>query len=146
MLHARNWHSQHHRYIAIYPQVICLPKNNHRRLYPTIIRYIIAILKDPPKTLPFFSYGNATKNAINHITHILKRSAARPGIQMSLLPQMLPQSQNENLQPPEITSISPPDPRVEPVSKSPRVKTQESAPTPPPRDQSYTSPSLDHVR
>ena len=92
------------------------------------------------------SYGDAIKNEINQIAHIFQRSTAQLRIQILPLPPMLPQSQNENLQPPEITSIPPPDPRVEPVSKSPRVKTQESAPTPPPRDQSYTSPSLDHVR
>ena len=56
---------------------------------------------------------------------------------------MLPQSQNENLQPPKIISMTEPDPRVEPVFQPLRVQTQESATTPPPRYQPYTSPSLD---
>ena len=30
-----------------------------------IIGYIIEITKDPPKTISFLSYGDATKNAIN---------------------------------------------------------------------------------
>ena len=115
------------------PKSFAYPKITTEDYIQQSVRYIIAILKDPPKTLPFFSYGNATKNAINCIAHILKRSAARPGIQMSLLPQMLPQSQNENLQPPEITSIPVPSSRVELVSQPLRVQAQDSAPTPPPR-------------
>ena len=39
---------------------------------------IIAILKDPPKTISFLSYGNETKNAINQIAHIFQRSIAQP--------------------------------------------------------------------
>ena len=103
---------------------------------------IISIIKYPPKTPRFLSYDDATKNSINQIAQILQRSISQPRIQILLLPPMLPQSQNENLQPPEITSIPAPDPRVEPVSQPPRVQIQDSSPIPPPIDQPYTSPSL----
>ena len=100
------------------------------------------MIKYPPKTPNFFSYGDATKNEINQITHIFQRSTAQHRINILPLPLMLPQSQNENLQPPKITSIPTLSPRVEPVMHSPRFQTQESAPTPPPREQPSTSPSL----
>ena len=35
---------------------------------------IILILRDPLNTLPFLYYGDASKNTINRIAHILQRS------------------------------------------------------------------------
>ena len=64
---------------------------------------------------------------------------------MSPLPPILQQSQNENLQPPEITSIPAPDPRLEPVLQPLRLQIQESAPKPPPREQPSTYPSLNLI-
>ena len=98
------------------------------------------MMKDHPKTLLSLPYGDTIKNAINHIAHIFQRSTAHPHIQILPLPPILPQSQNENFQPPEITIIPAPSPRVEPVSQPLRVKTQQSEPTPPPREHHYTSP------
>ena len=51
---------------------------------------IIAIMKDPPKTLPFFSCGDATKNTINQIVDILQRSTSQTRIQILPLPSTLP--------------------------------------------------------
>ena len=115
------------------PKASASPKTTTEDYLQQEIGYIIEIMKDNLKTLPFLSYGDATKNSINHIAHSLQRSAAHPCIQMLPLPLMIPQSHNENIQPPEITSIPAPHPRVELVSQPTRVQTQASAPTPPPR-------------
>ena len=56
---------------------------------------------------------------------------------------MLPQIQNKTLQPPKITSIPAPVPRVELVSQPPRGETQDSEPTPTPRDQPSAFTILD---
>ena len=53
VLHARNWYSQNHRYIIIYPQGIWLPKNNQEDYPRQSIGDIILMMKDSPKTLPF---------------------------------------------------------------------------------------------
>ena len=97
-------------------------------------------MSDHPKTLTFFPYGDATQNAINQISHNQQISTDQPRIQNLPLPPMLPQNQNENLQPPKITSITAPFPRVKPVLLPPRVQTQKSAPTRPPRQQPSKSP------
>ena len=73
---------------------------------------IIEILRDPPKTLLLLSYGDATKNMINHIAHILQRSTAQPRLQILPFPPMLPQSQYKNLLPTKITSTPTPALRV----------------------------------
>ena len=39
---------------------------------------IISIIKDTPKKFSFLSYGDATKNSINHIAHILQQSTTQP--------------------------------------------------------------------
>ena len=100
-------------------------------------------MKDPQKTLPFLSYGDATKNAINYISHILQRSTTQPRSQILPLPPMLPQTQSENLQLKNIPRITVPALRVEPVSQPPRVQTHQSTPTPPQRVQQATSHRLD---
>ena len=89
------------------------------------------------------SYGYATKNAINQISHILQRSTYQPRLKFLTLPPMLPHTQNENIQHQKIISTEAPAPRVETVSQPPRVQTQESAPTPPPREQHSKPPRLD---
>ena len=82
---------------------------------------------DPPKTLPLLSYGDVTKNTINQISHTFQRSTDQPRINFLPLPPILPQSQNENLQPPEINSIPALSPMVEPVLQPLRVKIQDTA-------------------
>ena len=39
---------------------------------------MIASLQDPPKTLPFLTYGDATKTSVTKIAHLLKRSVPQP--------------------------------------------------------------------
>ena len=125
------------------PKAFAFPKTTTEDYLQQEIGDIIEIMKDPTKTLPFLSYGYETKNAINHIPHIMQRSISHPHLKILPLPPMLPQSQNENIQHQKIISTPAPAPRVEPFSQPPRVQTQDPAPTPPPREQPSTPPRLD---
>ena len=107
------------------------------------IGYIIAIIKDRPKTLHLLYYGDATKNVINNIAQILHRSTSQPRLQILPLPPLLTQTQSENIKLQNIPSIPVPAPRVESILQPPRVKIFKSAPTRPPILHHYTSPSLD---
>ena len=104
---------------------------------------IIATTKDPPKTLPFMSYGDVTKITTNQISRTLQRSKSQPYLQNFPLPPMLPQIQNENIQHQKIISTPAPAPRVKLVSQPPRLQTKESVPTLPPIDNPSTLPRLD---
>ena len=106
------------------------------------IRDIIAIMKEPLRTFSFFSYGDATKNAFNHISLILQRSTSQPRLQIFPLPPMLPQSQNANIQHQKTISTPAPSLRVQPVLQPMRVQTQDSAPTQPPRYRPSIPPQL----
>ena len=99
-------------------------------------------MKDPPKTLPFFYYGYATKNVINQIAQILHRSTSQPCLQILTLPPLLPQTQSENIQLQNTPIIPVPSPGVEPVSQPTRMQTLQSPPTPHIIMQTSTSPSL----
>ena len=103
---------------------------------------IIAIIKDLPNTLPLLSYSDATKNAINQISHILQRSTSQPRLNFLPLSLLLPQTQSEYLQLQNIPSIPLQSPIVEPVSQPLRVQILQLAPTSPPRLQPSTSPRL----
>ena len=127
------------------PKAFAFPKKPTEDDLRQEIGDIIAMMKNPPKTLTFWSYGDATKNAINQIAHILQRITDQPRIKNLLLPPMLQQSQNYFFQQPEITSIPEPTLTVEPVFQPPRVKTQESSPTPPPIYQTSISSILDPI-
>ena len=74
------------------------------------------------KTLPFLSYRYASKTVIDQISQNLHRSTVQPHLQILPLPPMLPQSQNQNLSPRQITSTPAPDTRVEPFVQPTRVK------------------------
>ena len=101
------------------------------------------MMKDPPKTLPLFSYGDVTKKAINFIDQILHRSTSQPRLQILPLPPMLPQNQSENIQLQNNPRIPVLALRVEPVSQPPRVQTHQSSPIPTLREKPFTPPRLD---
>ena len=125
------------------PKAFSFPKTTTEDYLQQEIGDIIAIMKDTPKTLPLFSYGDARKNAINQISHILQRNTSHPRLQVLPSPPMLPQTQSENPHFQNIPSIPVPAPRVEPVLQPPMVQTHQSEPTPPPREKPSTSPILD---
>ena len=66
------------------------PKTPKEDYFQQAIGDIIEMMKDPPKTLPFLSYGDATKKSINHIAHILQRRTAQTRIKILPLLPMLP--------------------------------------------------------
>ena len=96
VLHACNWHSKNHLYTPIYPKGVCFPKNNHRRLFIVGHWGYNFNYEKKLKTLSFLLYGDATKNVINWILHILHRSTSQPRLQNLPLPPLLPQTQNKN--------------------------------------------------
>ena len=54
------------------PKAFAFPKTTTEDYLQQSIRDILVIPKDPHKTLPCLSYGDATKNAINQIALITK--------------------------------------------------------------------------
>ena len=52
------------------PKTFAFPKTTTEYYLRQAIGDIIAIMKKPPKKIPFLSYGDATKNLINQIDHI----------------------------------------------------------------------------
>ena len=63
------------------PKTFAFPKTATEDYLQQAIRDIIAIKKNPPKTLPLFLYGDVTKNAVNQIAQILHRSTSQPQLQ-----------------------------------------------------------------
>ena len=49
------------------PKAFAYPKTTTEDYLQQAIEDIIEIMKDPPRKFPFFSYGDAAKNAINQI-------------------------------------------------------------------------------
>ena len=92
------------------PKAFDFPKTTTEEYLQQAIVYIIEMMKKPPKTLTFLSCGDATKNAINQIAHILHRSTSKPRLQILPLPPLLPQAQSENIQLQNIPSIPVPSP------------------------------------
>ena len=99
-----------------------LPKTTTEDYLRQAIGDILVIIQDPPKIIPFLSYGAATENAINKIAHILQQSKAQPRLPILPLPPILPQVQNKILLSTVITHPDTPAPRVEPVVKNTRVQ------------------------
>ena len=133
VLHARNWHSKDHKYPPIYLKGICSPKITTEDYLQQAIGDIILIMKEPLKTLPLFSYSDATTNTINHISHILHKITSQPRLQILPLPPLLTHTHSENLQLQNIPSIPVPAPMVEPVLQPPRMQALMSSPTSPTR-------------
>ena len=95
------------------------------------------------KTLPFLSYGDATKNLINQIAYILQWSTAQPCLKILPLPPMLLKSQTPYPSPVFVTHTYAPDIRVEQVVQPPRLKTPMTAGVSLLRVKHAPSPSLD---
>ena len=70
------------RYI---PKAFASPKTTTEDCLQQAIGDIIKIMNISPKTLPFLFYGDATKNTINNISHILHRSTSKPRSQILTL-------------------------------------------------------------
>ena len=104
---------------------------------------ILSIIQDPPKTLPFLSYGDATKNAINHIAHILQRSTAQPWLSILPLALILPQVQTQTPFPNLIICPDAPSPRVVTDLKPLRVQLSKPVPIAPLRVKDAPSTSID---
>ena len=79
------------------PKAYAFPKTTTKYYLQQAIRYIIETMDNHPKTPPFLSYGNATKNLINQISHTLHRSISQSRLKVFPSPSLLTQSQSGNL-------------------------------------------------
>ena len=85
---------------------------------------IIVTLNPAPDTLPFLSYGDAAKNAVNQISRLFYCSTQQPHLPTLLLPPMLPPTPSK---PTSLTALTVPLPapytRIQTTVPSPRVLT-----------------------
>ena len=85
---------------------------------------IIVTLNPAPDTLPFLSYGDAAKNAVNQISRLFYCNTQQPHLPTLLLPPMLPPTPSK---PTSLTALTVPLPapytRVQTTVPSPRVLT-----------------------
>ena len=75
------------------PKESTFPKTTTGDYLQKAIRDTLAIIQDPPKTIPFLSYGDGTKYGINHIVHILQQSKDQTCLNILPFPPIIPQSQ-----------------------------------------------------
>ena len=115
------------------PKAFVFPKTTAEDYLQHATGDIILIIKDPTKTINFLSYGDATKNVMNQIAHILQRSTDQHSLKILPLPPMLPHTQNQNIPPQKIASTPASSLRVEPFVQPPRVQEIPSSPTSTPR-------------
>ena len=94
------------------------------------IGYIISIIQDPWINFLYWPTG-IKNNLINHIVRLLQKSTDRSHLQILSLPPMVPQSQKQDLSPPNITNTPAPYPRLVLVFQPPRVQILTTAPTSP---------------
>ena len=125
------------------PNAFAAPKTITEDYFRQSIGDILSIIKYPPKKLPFLSYGDSTKNAINQIAHIFQQIISQPHLPILPLPPMLPQIQNQIQLPAMIIHPDAQAPRVEPVVQHPRVQPYMTSPISPPRVQHSPSPTLE---
>ena len=85
---------------------------------------ILALLKDPPKTLPFLSYGDATKNSATNIAQLLQRSVPQPRLPVMSLDPLFPLTNQPVSALPRLPTVLPSpvvSPRVQSTVPAPRV-------------------------
>ena len=73
------------------PKQLSFPNTKTEDYFQQAISYILTIIQDLLKTLPFLSYVYATKNAFNKISHILQQSKYQLRLPILPLPPMLTQ-------------------------------------------------------
>ena len=86
---------------------------------------ILALLKDPPKTLPFLAYGDDTKNAITKIAHLLQRIVPQPRLPIIPLTPLGPLTKQPVYACPRLPPVPPSpvdSPRVQFTVPAPRVQ------------------------
>ena len=125
------------------PKSFTFPKITTEYYIRQNISYIIAIIKDLPKTLPFLSYGDPNNNAINQISHIFHISISQPCFPILHVLPMLTQIYTQVPFLDIINHPAAPAARLEPVVQPPRVQPYITAPKLPPRVQHAPPPTLD---
>ena len=116
------------------PATFKFPETTAEEYLRQSVGTILALLKDPPKTLPFLAYGDNIKNAITKIAQLLQRSVTQPLLLIIPLTPLVPLTK----QPVSALLILPPVipypvdyPRVQSTVPTPRVHDYASVrPTP----------------
>ena len=67
------------------PATFKFPETTAEHYLRQSIGDIIALIKDPPKTLPFLAYGDDNENAITKIAHLLQLSVMQPRLPLILV-------------------------------------------------------------
>ena len=78
MLHAYYCDGKIHWHTTIISINLQIKRKNNRRLLKKSVSDILAIIKEPPKTLNFMLYGYATKNSVHQIVYLLNCSVKKP--------------------------------------------------------------------
>ena len=89
------------------------------------VGYILALLQDTPKTLPFLAYGDDTKNTITKIAHLLQRSVPQPRLPVITLTPLVPITKQPVSALPRLPPVLPypvDSPRVQSTVPAPRVQ------------------------
>ena len=123
-------------------KTFAFPKTTTEEYLQQAIGDIIAFMKYPLKKVLLLYYGVATRNAINQISHILHRSTSQPRLQIYPYHQCYHRLRVK-ISYFKISQHTSTISEGKPLFKPPRVQKLQSSPTPPPRLQPYTSPSLD---
>ena len=84
VLHARNWYSNNHWYTPIYPKGTPPKKTTTYDYLQQAIGDIIEFIKNPPKTLPFWSYGDAKKCDQSDCPHLAHKHISTTHINITL--------------------------------------------------------------
>ena len=111
--------------LQLVPATFKFPETTTEDYLRQSIGDILALLKDPPKKFTFLAYGDATKNAVTKIAHLLQRSAPQPRLPVIPLNPLFPLTKQSSSALPRLPPVlpSPVDyPRVQSIVPAPRVQ------------------------
>ena len=111
------------------PKSSAFPKTTTKDYLQQAIRNILVFIQEPLNTIPFLSYGDATKHFINQIENILQINTTQPRLPAFPLSPILPAIPIPTPLLPTITRPDTPAPRLVPVVKYPMVQPYQPVPT-----------------
>ena len=111
--------------VEFFPQDIPFPKTTSEDYLLQSASDILAILKSPPTSLPYLHYGDATKNALVQLSHLIKAAVKQPKLQTDSTPAISPPPIAPPIATTQSTIVSPPLaplPRVNKPAIQPAIK------------------------
>ena len=131
--------------LKFFPKTVAFPEISTEDYLKQAASDILSILKDPPSSLPYLAYGDATNNAIVHIATLLGRAVPPPQLPAATapvvtLPAHPPTRMQQQAHPPRVQLPTHP-PRVQnPATQLPEHLPRVQLPTHPPRVQNSANP------